>query len=38
MKYKNIRVKLSTWARLTKRGKKGQSYDDVINELLGKEK
>lgn len=30
-----IRLKVDTRIRLGKHGRKGQSYDDIINELLG---
>jgi len=33
-----IRIKRTTHERLTKLGRKGQTYDDVINDLINKVK
>lgn len=36
MKYKTIRVKETTYNALTELGKKGDSFDDIINQILPK--
>ena len=33
--YMNIRLKKGTVAKLKKRGIKGETYDEIINQLLG---